>query len=714
MINTILVTNGLNNNGGKITGVAERLDWSDLYATCKVNTQLNSAYELSFTATYSEQYKEAFNMLELKRSLWLGSQTYTIQQVESSLDSNGLPTKQVTATAYLIDLMKNVRIDPKQPTEDSPDVSGSDSGGSDTKDDQQVGTVVKQTDLQQTYSLQNRLDTFLKNNDQGITYELHGNFPQIAVECSGSLYEWLGSNLSSFGAFYIPDNQVLKIYDLQSLQHPSDKEYRYLHNVTSVDVQQDGNEMYNDFDVYGGKMEKDITTASGGGISNGVSEPINGDWTPVIRNAAGLVGENLSASDINLVLAQINLESSGRESVIGGTDGLADGPAKGLLQFKQATFDYYCRPPYNNIMHGLDQIIALFNVPNWRTQITGRHGWSPHGAPVSKAPIQQQQQQPTGNSANQIVDFCKSFVGKVPYVWGGSSTSGWDCSGFVCYVLNHFGISTPRTNTVGLESKGQQVSPPYQTGDLLFWGAHGSSYHVSIAMDSMWRVGADNYQDGTVYRTIASWPPSFAVRIPQFAALAGGNATNTSDDSTTLSTTTQTYYALHYHYTDQDSVNQFGLHRGPQVLMDSVYDLNTLKKLVDTTVAHQPPTSITNNEIGYDSFSIGETCRVIVREQNINEMMTLMGITYNPFDKNGDVPLSWNNTGLAMKDVIYAMSHDLQQVNNNVGRMNFYGATGAVTEDHFKNLETNTGGQGSRPPVLNASQVEAINKFVNS
>ena len=714
MINTILVTNGLNNNGGKITGVAERLDWSDLYATCKVNTQLNSAYELSFTATYSEQYKEAFNMLELKRSLWFGSQTYTIQQVESSLDSNGLPTKQVTATAYLIDLMKNVRIDPKQPTEDSPDVSGSDSGGSDTKDDQQVGTVVKQTDLQQTYSLQNRLDTFLKNNDQGISYELHGNFPQIAVECSGSLYEWLGSNLSSFGAFYIPDNQVLKIYDLQSLQHPSDKEYRYLHNVTSVDVQQDGNEMYNDFDVYGGKMEKDITTASGGGISNGVSEPINGDWTPVIRNAAGLVGENLSASDINLVLAQINLESSGRESVIGGTDGLADGPAKGLLQFKQATFDYYCRPPYNNIMHGLDQIIALFNVPNWRTQITGRHGWSPHGAPVSKAPIQQQQQQPTGNSANQIVDFCKSFVGKVPYVWGGSSTSGWDCSGFVCYVLNHFGINTPRTNTVGLESKGQQVSPPYQTGDLLFWGAHGGSYHVSIAMDSTWRVGADNYQDGTVYRTIASWPPSFAVRIPQFAALAGGNATNTSDDSTTLSTTTQTYYALHYHYTDQDSVNQFGLHRGPQVLMDSVYDLNTLKKLVDTTVAHQPPTSITNNEVGYDSFSIGETCRVIVREQNINEMMTLMGITYNPFDKNGDVSLSWNNTGLAMKDVIYAMSHDLQQVNNNVGRMNFYGATGAVTEDHFKNLENNTGGQGSRPPVLSASQVEAINKFVNS
>lgn len=715
MKNYVVITNNLNNKNGD---VSEKLDWNDMYNSFRINVQLNSTYQISFTATRTNQYKEAFDMLQPGCGIWFQNQEYYIKQREFSLDENGFLTVQVTATAMLIDLMKNVRIDPKQPTEDSPDVSGGDSSSdSDSDDKQQIGTVIKQTDKQQTYTLQNRLDQFFNNNDQGIKYELHGNFPEVAVDCSGSLYEWLGSNLTSFGAYYIPDNYVLKIYDLASLQHPSDKEYRYLHNVTSVDIQQDTNSMYNDFDVFGGKMEKDITTGAGG-VGNGVNEPVNGDWTPVIKNAAGLVGENLSQADINLVLAQINLESGGNETILGGTDGLADGRATGLLQYKPGTFNYYCRPPYTNIMHGLDQIIALFNVPGWRNQITGRHGWSPHGAPVSKAPIQQQPQQQTGAGANQIVDFCKSFVGKVPYVWGGSTTAGWDCSGFVCYVLNHFGINTPRTNTIGLESKGTVVGPPYQTGDLLFWGPRGGSYHVSIAMDSTWRVGADNYRDGTVYRTIASWPPSFAVRVPQFAALAGGMATNTGD-STSLTTTTQTYYALHYHYRDDDSYKRIGLFRGPQVLVDSIYDMDALKAYVDRTVPHQPPTSVTNNEFGYDEFSIGETAHVIAREVNVDQQMTLMGIEYNPFNPDADASLTWNNTALAMKDVIYALYSSINETNHSITNNESFGALGAVAENHFKNIEadrsaTHSGGQGNRTMTFNEAQMKAINEFVNS
>src|SRR5699024_9072867 len=100
-------------------------------------------------------------------------------------DENGLPTMQVTANALLIDMMKNVRIDPKQPTEDNPDTSGNSSSNSGDSGDPQPGVVVKRTDEQQTYSLQDRLDQFFNNNDQGIKYELHGNFPNVAVDCTG-------------------------------------------------------------------------------------------------------------------------------------------------------------------------------------------------------------------------------------------------------------------------------------------------------------------------------------------------------------------------------------------------------------------------------------------------------------------------------------------------------------------------------------------------
>ncbi len=65
-------------------------------------------------------------------------------------------------------------------------------------------------------------------------------------------------------------------------------------------------------------------------------------------------------------------------------DGDGTGPALGLLQFKQQTFNYYCREPYTNVKHGFDTLVAFFNIPNALGQINGVTGWSPHGAPITK------------------------------------------------------------------------------------------------------------------------------------------------------------------------------------------------------------------------------------------------------------------------------------------------------------------------------------------
>ncbi len=43
-------------------------------------------------------------------------------------------------------------------------------------------------------------------------------------------------------------------------------------------------------------------------------------------------------------------------------------------------------------------------------------------------------------TGTEIVNYAKKFLG-VPYVYGGASSSGFDCSGFTMYVYNHFGIS---------------------------------------------------------------------------------------------------------------------------------------------------------------------------------------------------------------------------------------------------------------------------------
>ncbi len=278
------VTNNLNNKKGDI---AEYLDLNDLRDTFKINIQLNSAYEISFTATYTTQFKEAYHELQPKQGVWFNNQEYYIQQLNHTTDENGMDQLQVTATAILIDLMKNVRVDPAEPTEDHPETSDDKSDNSgDNQQNPAPGTItVKKTDEQQTYTLQDRLDQFFKNNDQGIKYELHGNFPHAAVDCQGSLYEWLGSNLATFGAYYVPDNYVLKIYDIASLRRKTDHEFRYLHNTSTINLQTDATSMVNCCEVYGGKMEKDITSGGGAGgggdldsVEGFAKSPINADF----------------------------------------------------------------------------------------------------------------------------------------------------------------------------------------------------------------------------------------------------------------------------------------------------------------------------------------------------------------------------------------------------------------------------------------------------
>ena len=80
-------------------------------------------------------------------------------------------------------------------------------------------------------------------------------------------------------------------------------------------------------------------------------------------------------------------------------------------------------------------------------------------------------------SREKIVDFALSFVGKIPYVYGGDDlSSGVDCSGFVQQVFKTFGIDLPRTSGEQGSTGKSISSSEMQPGDLIYYGGHISIY----------------------------------------------------------------------------------------------------------------------------------------------------------------------------------------------------------------------------------------------
>lgn len=89
-------------------------------------------------------------------------------------------------------------------------------------------------------------------------------------------------------------------------------------------------------------------------------------WKSDVEKALSKLGLSTSASMVNRVLRQINTESGGNPRAMGGTDGLADGHAMGLMQVKPGTFRAYHLPGHNDIWNGFDNLLAGLNYAKHR------------------------------------------------------------------------------------------------------------------------------------------------------------------------------------------------------------------------------------------------------------------------------------------------------------------------------------------------------------
>lgn len=85
----------------------------------------------------------------------------------------------------------------------------------------------------------------------------------------------------------------------------------------------------------------------------------------------------------------------------------------------------------------------------------------------------------TGDMRDSIIAYAEQFIG-VPYQWGGTTPSGFDCSGFTQYVMQKYKVDLPRI-AGDQYSAGKKIDFKKATkGDLVFFGSKNDIQHVGI------------------------------------------------------------------------------------------------------------------------------------------------------------------------------------------------------------------------------------------
>jgi hypothetical protein len=123
---------------------------------------------------------------------------------------------------------------------------------------------------------------------------------------------------------------------------------------------------------------------------------------------------------------------------------------------------------------------------------------------------------PLHSKESDFVAVAERFVG-TPYLWGGKSSVGIDCSGLVQVALSACGIAGPRDSDMQEVTLGQPISlAGLQRGDLIFWKGHvaialgrnsmihANAFHMAVAIEpvaeGLTRIGAAGTQVSRVRR----------------------------------------------------------------------------------------------------------------------------------------------------------------------------------------------------------------------
>lgn len=118
--------------------------------------------------------------------------------------------------------------------------------------------------------------------------------------------------------------------------------------------------------------------------------------------------------------------------------------------------------------------------------------------------VEEENASETSTKGSDVVEYAKQYLG-CKYVLGGTSPSGFDCSGFTSYVYKHFGISLSRTSGAQASNGRKVEKSDLQPGDILIYrdSANSKVGHVGIYIGGNQFIHAANPRKGVIITSMS-------------------------------------------------------------------------------------------------------------------------------------------------------------------------------------------------------------------
>lgn len=375
-----------------------------------------------------------------------------------------------------------------------------DSTGQENSADSAVETVQEGSNVEDIVNsediLANEDETLISNDDNAIENEEVAIDPNNVEEYQD---EYVDSDTNSSLQL---ENTVETFVDNTAQESISNAEKdenleNFNNTIPTSDVKREVNSVENvsDTDVSDTYINNSILSAQN--INNTASELRKENKQEVLTTEEGMRRKSFDSKDYSSVVVPAALIAGGVATTASVThvNNFATENIKKITIASQKQFDSLLNNMTSSWKGIFDQLIR-YNVnfehlvhqfgTQEMKQYVKQHTAKKHQGIANITPHSYSQPAPKPkpvekSSSQKAVDFAKSRQG-TPYVYGGTTDAGYDCSGFTQAAYRSAGVNIPRT-AAEQASYGRSVSrAELQPGDLVFYGYNGpaSSYHAAM------------------------------------------------------------------------------------------------------------------------------------------------------------------------------------------------------------------------------------------